>query len=148
MLEAYLRGQFPEVKMAWPEQRGLRELLLLHRNRLVWTRTRFKDGPHLLAMRRGINRKAGLFSPAWRQVLNQLRLSRWESEARSDLLLAPDALKPRIGELDQAVKEAVRANALAERLRTHPGAGPVTTLAWVQIMGDCRDATIVGFQEA
>ena len=137
MLDAYLRDQFPRVMMPGPEQRDLRQLLL-HRDRLVRTRTRFRNGLHLLAMSRGVNRKSALFGPAGRQALLELRLSRWEAEARSDLLLALDALDLRIAELDQAVEEAVRADALALRLRTHPGVGPVTALAWSQIMGDCQ----------
>jgi transposase len=137
MVEVYLRGQFPRVVMAGPEQRDLRQLLL-HRDRLVRTRTRCKNGLHLLAMSRGLNRKAGLFSGKGRQALCQLKLGHWESEARADLLLALDAFDLRIQELDAAVEAAVRADPAAERLRTHPGVGPVTALAWVQIMGDCQ----------
>lgn len=137
LLEVYLLGLFPEVAMAGPKQRELRQLLL-HRDRLVRTRTRCKNGLHLLAMSRGMNRKSGLFSARGRQLLLALPLSYWESQVRTDLLLGLDLMNLRIGELDQAIAAAVEADPLARRLMTHPGVGPVTALAWTQIMGDCR----------
>ena len=137
LLDMYLHGAFPEVAMPSPEQRELRHLLL-HRDRLVRTRTRMKNGLHWLAMNHGLNRKRSLFTGKGRRELAQLQLDRWGQAGREDLMLLHDQLEVRIGELDQEVERAARADATARRLMTHPGVGPVTALAWALIMGDCR----------
>ena len=137
LLDMFLQGAFPEIVVPTAAQRELRHLLL-HRDRLVRVRTRLKNGLHWMAMNHGLNRKRSLFTGRGRRELAQLRLDRWEQAGREDLLRLHDQLEVRIGELDQEVERAARADARAVQLMRHPGIGPVTALAWVLIMGDCR----------
>ena len=51
--------------------------------------------------------------------------------ARKSLKIDPLA----VAKLDQAVEQASESNPLASRLRTHPGVGPITSLAFVLIIG-------------
>ena len=46
-----------------------------------------------------------------------------------------DELEAAVAKLDQAVEQASESNPLASRLRTHPGVGPITSLAFVLIIG-------------
>ena len=47
-----------------------------------------------------------------------------------------DQLKPKIEELTQAMEAEVEKRPVARRLKTHPGVGPLTALAFVLIIGD------------
>src|ERR1700731_4852787 len=46
-----------------------------------------------------------------------------------------DHLSPTIAKLTQAIEEEVKRYPAAQRLRTHPGVGPLTALAFVLIIG-------------
>jgi len=46
-----------------------------------------------------------------------------------------DGLNPTIAELTQAIQQEVEKYPAAQRLRTHPGVGPLTALAFVLIIG-------------
>jgi transposase len=46
-----------------------------------------------------------------------------------------DGLNPTIAELTQAIEQEVEKYPAAQRLRTHPGVGPLTALAFVLIIG-------------
>jgi transposase len=137
ILDSYLKGAFPEIRLPTPEQLELRHLLL-HRHRLVRVRTRLKNNLHWLAMNHGVNRKGSLFSSKGRRELAELQLDRWEQAGREDLLLLHDQLDLRIKALDIEVDQAARADAGSARLMQHPGIGPVTALAWWLVMGDCK----------
>src|SRR3984893_7553579 len=63
-------------------------------------------------------------------------LAPWASQRRSDLLELLDQLNPRIAKLTQAIEEEVKRYPAAQRLRTHPGVGPLTALAFVLIIGE------------
>src|SRR5260370_34454473 len=55
--------------------------------------------------------------------------------ARFDLLELLDHLNPTIAKLTQAIEEEVKRYPAAQRLRTHPGVGPLTALGFVLIFG-------------
>jgi transposase len=57
---------------------------------------------------------------------------------RSDLLELLDGLSPTIAELSQAIEQEAEKRTEAQRLRTHPGVGALTALAFVLIIGDVR----------
>ena len=59
----------------------------------------------------------------------------WASRRRRDLLELLDRLNPTIAELSQAVEQEVQKCPEAQRLRTHPGVGALTALAFVLIIG-------------
>jgi transposase len=62
-------------------------------------------------------------------------LAPWASQRRRDLLELRDRLNPTIAELSQAIEQALEKCPEAQRLRTHPGVGSLTALAFVLILG-------------
>jgi transposase len=76
-------------------------------------------------------------------LLEQLPLEPWTARRRGDLLRWLDLLNGDCAGLDQAVEEAAEARAEARLLMTHPGIGPVISLAFVLTIG-----TIERFQRS
>src|SRR5260370_29950005 len=54
---------------------------------------------------------------------------------REELLRMFDELQGSVTKLGQAVEQAAQSQPLAVRLMTHPGVGPITSLAFVLIIG-------------
>jgi transposase len=88
---------------------------------------------------RGLERRPSLqeevVSEAGREQLEGFRLAPWASRRRHNLLELLDRLIPTIAELTQAIEQEVEKCPAARRLRTHPGVGPLTALAFVLIIG-------------
>jgi transposase len=76
-----------------------------------------------------------LWREAGREQLESFRLAPWASRRRRDLLELLDRLTPTIAELTQAVEQEAEKCPEAQRLRTHPGVGALTALAFVLIIG-------------
>jgi transposase len=76
-----------------------------------------------------------LFTQKGRAELAHLGLAPWASRRREELLKLLDQLEPAITELDRAVMEEAHRRADAVLLMTHPGIGPVTSLAFVLAIG-------------
>jgi transposase len=117
------------------EQRDLRQLVL-HRHKLVEIRSRVKNELQHLAMNKGVQRKAKLWSQAGQKMLRELPLKPWASCRRKDLLGLLAMLNQQIGELDDAVQRAAEENPQAKLLMTQPGVGPNTALAYVLTIGE------------
>src|SRR5208337_84109 len=64
-----------------------------------------------------------------------LRLGPWASYRRQELLTMLDQLDESLDKLDRAVAEQSQQSEAAVLLRTHPGVGPVTSLAFVLTLG-------------
>jgi len=79
-----------------------------------------------------------VWSPKRRSEIEALPLSGWYVERRKDLLALWDQLDERIAPLDEAVREAAETNPEARLLMTHPGVGPIVSLAYVLTIGDWR----------
>src|SRR5229473_1623503 len=109
--------------------------LLWHRHKLVTLRTMLGNQLHFLAMSQGLCRKQKLFSKKGRGELTGLALGPWASRRREELLKLLDQLDPAIAELDRAVLEEAKRREDAVLLMTHPGIGPVTSLAFVLAIG-------------
>jgi transposase len=60
---------------------------------------------------------------------------RKQKNDREDLLELLDRLTPRIATLTAAIEKQVEQHPETQRLMTHPGVGPLTTLAYVLIIG-------------
>lgn len=135
LLELLERGQFPALWVPSAAERDLRELVL-HRHKLVQMRTRVKNQLQHVALNEGLQKKRQLWSERGRQWLEQLSLPPWTERRRADLLHFLDELESKIGELDRAVSEAGGRDARVRLLRTHPGVGPITALAFVLVVGD------------
>lgn len=134
ILELLLAGRFPRIWVPSREERDLRQLLV-HRMKMVRTRTAVKNQLHSLAMSQGVCRKRKLWSARGRAELADLKLLPWASRRREELLEWLDQLDRSVEELDRAVEEAGQGRAEVALLRTHPGVGPVTGLAFVLTVG-------------
>ena len=128
-------GEFPAIWVPSAEERDLRQLLL-HRHKLVQMRTRIKNQLQHVAMNEGLQKKRQLWTERGQQWLKELALPHWTERRRGDLLLLLQGLEPAIEELSQAVEQQAEQDARVRLLRTHPGVGPITALAFVLVIGD------------
>jgi len=134
ILRLLLEDRFPQIWVPSWENRDLRQLLW-HRHRMVQARTRIMNQLQAVALNEGLRCKKRLWRDAGRQQLESFRLAPWASRRRRDLLELLDRLNPTIAELSQAVEQEVEKCPEAQRLRTHPGVGPLTALGFVLIIG-------------
>lgn len=134
LLELLVSGRFPRIWRPAAEERDLRRLLW-HRQKLVWMRNAGGNQLHALAMGEGLCRKKQLFTGKGRCELLALNLDAWASRRRQELLQLLDQLDASLAQFDQAVNEQAEANPDAVLLMTHPGVGPVTSLAFGRIVG-------------
>jgi transposase len=134
LLRLLLEDRFPRIWVPSWENRDLRQLLW-HRHRMVQTRTRIMNQLQAVALNEGLRRKKGLWREAGRKQLESFRLAPWASRRRRDLLELLDRLNPTIAELSAAIEQEVEKCPEAQRLRTHPGVGSLTALAFVLIVG-------------
>jgi transposase len=134
LLELLLSGRFPRLWRPTMAERDLRQLVW-HRQKLVWMRNAVGNQLHALAMGEGVCRKKKLFTQKGRVELEGLKLDEWASRRRQELLGMLDQLEASRKEFDQAVAEEAQRNPAAGLLMTHPGVGPVTSLAFVLTLG-------------
>ena len=134
LLELLLSGRFPKLWRPSAAERDLRQLLW-HRQKLVWMRTAVGNQLHALAMGEGLCRKKQLFTQKGRAELEALKLDPWAARRRKELLKLLDQLDGSLQQFSQAVSEQAAHCAEAVRLMTHPGVGPVTSLAFVLMVG-------------
>jgi transposase len=136
ILSLLVQDRFPAIWQPPVENDEMRQLLL-HRCRMVRMRTRIKNQLD------GMAKNEGWLSPrVWsarrREQIEGLPLTGWRAERRRDLVALLEDLNRRIGPLDEAVRAAAEANGEARLLMTHPGVGPVVSLAYVLVIGDWR----------
>jgi transposase len=134
LLDLLLNHRFPRIWVPSMEERDLRQLLI-HRNKVVRTRTAVKNQLHAMAISQGVCRKRKLWSERGRAELTGLRLLPWASRRREELLGWLDQLDATVKELDRAVEAAAAQRAEVRLLQTHPGVGAVTGLAFVLTLG-------------
>ena len=134
LLKLMLKDDFPKIWVPSGENRDLRQLLW-HRHRMVQARTRLMNQLQAVALNEGLRCKKKLWREKRRKQLEAIRLAPWASRRREDLLQLLDGLNPTIAELTEAIEQEVEKSAEARRLMTHPGVGPLTSLAFVLIIG-------------
>lgn len=136
ILRLLVENRFPVVWQApaWNEEQ---RQLLLHRCRLVRMRTRLKNQLDSIAKSEGLTGSRS-WSARRRKQIEGLPLTGWYAERRSDLLALLDALELRIKPLNEAVAGVAEQNSDARLLMTHPGVGPIVSLAYVLVLGDWR----------
>jgi transposase len=134
ILRLLVENRFPAV---WQPSAGNEEQrqLLLHRCRLVRMRTRIKNQLDSIAKSEGLTGSRS-WSQQRRGQIEALPLTGWYGQRRADLLQLLDGLELRIKPLNAAVESAARQDAQARLLMTHPGVGPVVSLAYVLVIGD------------
>jgi transposase len=94
-------------------------------------------------MNQGQQKKQQLWSKGGRELLEKLPLDPWTARRRDDLLRWLDLLNRDCESLEMAVEQAAEARAEARLLMSHPGIGPVISLAFVLTIG-----TIERFQRS
>jgi transposase len=134
ILQLLLEDRFPEIWTASLGERDLRQLLV-HRHKLVGMRRQVKNQLQHLAMNQGLQLKGRLWSRIGRKRLEELPLEGWTARRREDGLRWLDQLNREVAELDAAVEKEAQKNAVAQLLQTHPGVGPITSLAFVLTLG-------------
>jgi transposase len=129
-----MKDDFPQIWVPSWENRDLRQLLW-HRHRMVQARTRIMNQLQAVALNEGLRSKKRLWREAGREQLESFRLAPWASQRRRDLLELLDRMNPTIAKLTEAIDLEVEKCPEARRLKTHPGVGPLTALAFVLIIG-------------
>lgn len=130
-----LEKRFPRIWVPTPEQRDARQLVL-HRHRLVQTRTRAKNQLQDMARNEGLHPKRRVWSQAGQKELMALPLSPWATVRRQDWQELLGELNRRIDPLDQALKQQAAQRPEVQLLMTHPGVGPVIATAFVVTIGE------------
>jgi transposase len=128
ILDLLFRDKFPRIWIPSAEERDARQ-------QLVCLRTSLKNQLQAMAMGQGICRKKKLWTAVGRKELQGLSLGPWASRRRQQLLDMLDQLEPVMEELDRAVIQEAEKRPAAVHLRTQPGVGPVTALAFVLTIG-------------
>lgn len=136
ILRLLVENRFPAVWQP-PAANEEQRQLLLHRCRLVRMRTRIKNQLDSIAKSEGLT-GSRRWSQQRRKQIEALPLAGWYAERRADLLRLLDEMELRIKPLDQAVQSAAEQNDEARLLMTHPGVGPIVSLAYVLTIGDWR----------
>lgn len=127
--------QFPDLKwLPTLAERDQRQLLM-HRHKLVRMRAQVKNQLQHIAMNQGQQKKRQLWSKAGRELLKQLPLEPWTARRRDDLLRWLDQLDRDCESLEREVQQAAEGRSDAQLLMTHPGIGPVISLAFVLTIG-------------
>jgi transposase len=134
LLKLLLENRFPQVWVPSQQQRDLRQLLL-HRHKLINVRRQMKNQLQHLALNQGVQQKWKLWTEKGRKVLEELPLTGWTARRRADDLALLDELNRSIAELDQAAEQEAVRDPIARLLQTHPGVGPITSLAFVLTLG-------------
>src|SRR5215831_4493951 len=135
ILRLMLENRFPKIWVPTVAERDVRQLLI-HRQHLVRMRARVKNQLQHIALNQGWQKKRKLWSEAGLELLRNLKLEPWTGQRRDTLLAMLAELEEKVRPLDQAVAREAQACEAARRLATHPGVGPVISLATVLTMGD------------
>ena len=135
LLKLLQEDRFPQLWVPSLEQRDTRQLLV-HRHKLVGMRRQVKNQLQHLALNQGVQQKRKLWTRAGRKLLEELPLTGWTGRRRGDSLQMLDELDGRIAELDAAVQLEANQHPIAQLLQTHPGVGPITSLAFVLTLGE------------
>ena len=135
ILRLMVENRFPKIWVPTVAERDLRQLLI-HRQHLVRMRTRIKNQLQHIALNQGWQKKSKLWSRAGLELLRSLELEPWSGQRRDTLLEMLKELEEKLKPLDRAVSEEAEQCEAARRLATHPGVGPVISLATVLTMGE------------
>lgn len=133
LLRLLLENRFPRIWMPTLEQRDARQLVL-HRHKLVQTRTRAKNQLQALATNEGIQKR--VWTQAGQAELKKAALSPWASVRRQDWLELLAELNQRIDPLDEALEQQAEQRPEVQLLMTHRGVGPVVATAFVVTLCD------------
>lgn len=134
ILKLMREDNFPRTWVPSAENRDLRQLLW-HRHCLVGMRTRVMNQLQAIAMNEGVRRKRGLWTKKGRAQLESLPLPQWSDRRRQELLQLLDGFDRKIEQLTAAIEQEAEHWPEVQCLRSHPGVGPLTALAYVLVLG-------------
>ena len=137
ILKLLLEGHFPDLPIPSLEVRDLRQLLV-HRHKLVRMRAQVKNQLQHIALNQGLRLRRKLWTESGRQQIEALELGRWTKMRRDSLLQRLDSFDKEVSKLDALVLQEALKNPQAVLLMTHPGVGPVISLAFVLTIGDAQ----------
>src|ERR1017187_10686658 len=135
ILKLLIENRFPSIWLPPKELRDLRALLL-HRHQWVRMRTRVQNALQAIALANGLRRGPSLWSHDGQSTIASLPLAPHTAYRRSELQAMYVKFEAEIEKLNQRVEEQARERAGALLLMTHPGVGPVTSLATDVFLGD------------
>lgn len=135
ILKLMVENRFPRIWIPTVAERDLRQLLI-HRRHLVRMRARTKNQLQHIALNQGVQKRWKLWTGSGIEMLRKLELEPWTRQRRDTLLEMLEQFDARIQPLEAAVKQAAEADPRAKRMQTHPGVGPVISLATVLTMGE------------
>jgi transposase len=135
LLRLLAENRFPKIWTPSVEQRDVRALLL-HREQWVRIRVRLQNALQSIALTHGIRRGAGLWSKAGQRTIGELALPPHSGMRRDELMRLRVQLQQEIERLDKDAKRVAEERPLARLLMTHPGVGPITSLATEVFLGD------------
>jgi len=133
LLRLMLENRFPRIWVPTVEQRDARQLVL-HRHKLVQTRTRAKNQLQALASNEGMQKRA--WTKAGQEELRKADLSPWAKVRRQDWQELLEELNQRIDPLDRALEQQAKQRPEVELLMTHRGVGPVVATAFIVTLCD------------
>ncbi len=132
-----LRGDFPAVH--WPNRESREALgLLRYRHRLVKIRTILKNGLQAVAYNHQLRLGSRLFTGKGLQQLEALPLEGADHSQRLRSLGLLEALEQQVAGVEGELARRASRDPRVERLRTHPGVGLLTALAFVHTIEPAR----------
>ena len=137
LLKLLLEDRFPTIWTPAAAELDVRQLLK-HRHTLVQMRTRIKNQLQHIALDAGFQKKRQLWTVGGRAWLRTLELEGWTKRRRDDLLVLLEEMDGHMAELNQAAEEQAARCPAAELLMSHPGVGPILSLATVVTLGDVQ----------
>lgn len=137
ILDLLMRGQFPAIVPRSEESREILDLLN-YRQSLVRKRTSIANQIHAFARSKGLAkfRLPGIRSR--KKVLDAPGTTETESLLLSSRLLLFDEITKQMKLTEAKLEEEADKQKMVELLRTHPGIGPLTSLALAHTLGDVR----------
>jgi transposase len=135
ILKLLAENRFPAIWLPTKELLDLRALLL-HRHQWVRMRTRIQNALQAIALANGLRRGPGLWSYDGQTKIAFLPLMPHTAYRRTALQTMYKTMESEIENLTEQVAEQAANRSGARLLMTHPGVGPVTSLATEVFLGD------------
>lgn len=136
ILDLLMRGQFPSIVPRSEESREVLDLLN-YRQSLVRKRTSVANQLHAVARSKGLS-KFRLPAVKARRKLMEIPASETEQLLLGSRLVLFDELTRQIAAIEAKLEAEAETEERIELVRTHPGIGPLTSLALIHTLGDVR----------
>ena len=129
-----MREDFPRVWRPRPQQRVERSVIR-YRVKLVRERTRWINTLRAQVYNFNLSLRRGRLSRASRDRIRRLEMGPRLNQQRDELLEKIEQLDTQVRELDREIETYLRADPEAQRVRTIPGLGVVTSVYLTRVLG-------------